>query len=174
MRYEDELSNDEYGLSYDDLKYYAVSPDTEEMFTYNRAATKEHTLSSFIEEPSVNEEEQFASDEENDYDPNADFKMPELDDADQAKLQLGLESLEGILGENCHQPTAVDALMKFNYDIEKALDDILSKGSMQAYFPYMFLFSFLITFSLICLQFYSHPLILFCVFHKYSMFNPYV
>jgi len=131
MRYEDELSNDEYGLSYDDLKYYAVSPDTEEMFTYNREATKEHTLSSFIEEPSINEQEQFPSDEENDNDQNADFKMPELDDADQAKLQLGLESLEGILGENCHQPTAVDALMKFNYDIEKALDDILSKGGRQ-------------------------------------------
>ena len=45
------------------------------------------------------------------------------------KLQNGLESLEGILGDNCHRPTAVDALMKFNYDIEKALDDILSKGS---------------------------------------------
>ena len=59
---------------------------TEEMFTYNREATKEHTLSSFIEEPSINEQEQFASDEENDNDQNADFKMPELDDADQGNF----------------------------------------------------------------------------------------
>ena len=47
-----------------------------------------------------------------------------------AKLQSGLEALEGILGDNCHQPTAVNALMKFNYDVEKALDDILSRGTI--------------------------------------------
>ena len=47
-----------------------------------------------------------------------------------AKLQSALENLEGILGDNCHQPTAVDALMKFNYDVEKALDEILSKGAL--------------------------------------------
>ena len=63
----------------------------EEMFIYNREAVKEHTLSSFIEEPSTNEEEQFVSDEENVNDPTADFRMPKLDDADQSNFSYSTQ-----------------------------------------------------------------------------------
>ena len=60
----------------------------EEMFIYNRAASKDHTLSSFMEEPSLNEEDHEISNGEEDYCCNStsDFKMPTLDDASQGSF----------------------------------------------------------------------------------------
>jgi hypothetical protein len=39
-----------------------------------------------------------------------------------------LDQLQSILGDDCHEPTAVDAILKYNFDAEKALDYIFSKG----------------------------------------------
>eukprot|EP00794_Sanderia_malayensis_P004741 gene4741-5364_t len=132
MRYEDELSLDEYGRSYDDVQHYAVSPGTEQQFLYNRAEPK-HTLSSFMEEDQreYNEEDDaYESDDNNDAleDSSSSFKMPDLDDTSLAMLQSALEHLEGILGDFFHKPTAVTAVMKHNYNADKALNEILNKG----------------------------------------------
>lgn len=56
------------------------------MFTYNRAAPKDHTLSSFMEEPGPNEEE-FDKDEDLLLE-CSDFKMPVLDDVNQGENAL--------------------------------------------------------------------------------------
>ena len=52
---------------------------------YNRAASKDHTLSSFMEEPSLNEEDR-DGDEDDCCDSTSNFKMPTLDDVSQGRF----------------------------------------------------------------------------------------
>ena len=47
-----------------------------------------------------------------------------------AKLSSCLDQLHSILGENLHEPTAISAVMQCNYDVERALDQIFSQGSI--------------------------------------------
>ena len=57
-----------------------------------------------------------------------------------AKLSSCLDQLHSILGETCHEPTAVEAVLKYNFDVEKALDDILNGGILAIFnFNYCFL-----------------------------------
>lgn len=130
MRYEDELSADEYGRSYDDMDSYAISPGTESQFLYSRT---DNTLSAFLESDIKEENEVSSDDEVHDHlqESDSNFTMPVLDDINSAKLESSLETLEGILMDNCHKPTAVKALLRFDFDVEKALNEILSKGGRQ-------------------------------------------
>lgn len=45
-----------------------------------------------------------------------------------AKLSSCLDQLQSILGDDCHEPTAVEAIIKFDFNAEKALDYIFEKG----------------------------------------------
>ena len=45
-----------------------------------------------------------------------------------AKLLSCLDQMHSILGEACHEPTAVHAILKHNFDLERALDQILGGG----------------------------------------------
>ena len=63
----------------------------EEMFTYNRVNSKEPTLSYFMEEPSLNDQDdQDELDEGNDNQcvSSSDYQMPELDDANQGIISF--------------------------------------------------------------------------------------
>lgn len=39
-----------------------------------------------------------------------------------------MDQLHSILGETLHEPTAAKAVLQSNFDIERALDQILSQG----------------------------------------------
>ena len=46
-----------------------------------------------------------------------------------AKLSSCMDQLHSILGETLHEPTAVTAVLQSNFDLERALDQILSQGN---------------------------------------------
>ena len=46
-----------------------------------------------------------------------------------AKLSSCMDQLHSILGETLHEPTAVAAVLQSNFDLERALDQILSQGN---------------------------------------------
>lgn len=46
-----------------------------------------------------------------------------------AKLSSCMDQLHSILGETLHEPTAITAVLQSNFDLERALDQILSQGN---------------------------------------------
>lgn len=54
------------------------------------------------------------------------YKLPELNDVDKAKLMSCIEEIRNIVGESCSDKRIVDAVMKNDYDFTKALDMVLS------------------------------------------------
>jgi len=56
------------------------------------------------------------------------YERPTLDPISQAKLQSCIEQLEDILGDSCHERTAVEAVLSNNFDVEKALNQLLNKN----------------------------------------------
>jgi len=125
---EDELSDDVYGRSLDEMDNYCISPATEAEFMFRR--DKNHTLSSFIgDESKIDEEEEGCNQiDEDGIDEVTDYKRPQLDPISQAKLQSCIEQLEDILGESYQEDTIVDAILYHDYSVEKALDQLLNKG----------------------------------------------
>lgn len=125
---EDELSEDVYGRSLEDTDHYCVSPGTEAEFMYRR--DKSHTLSSFIGNDAKIEEEKGEFDQEDFYDSgDVEYRRPVLDPLNQGKLQSCIEHLEDILGDSIHEKTIVEAILAHNFDVDKALNQILNKGS---------------------------------------------
>jgi len=126
---DDELSEDVYGRSLDEYDDYGVSPATEAQFMYRR--DRDHTLSSFIgEDQRIEEEEGEDADDSNLHLDDLDcYQRPQLDPISAAKLQSCMEQLQDILGDSCHESTAVQAVLASNFDFEQALDQLLHKGS---------------------------------------------
>ncbi|XP_031555843.1 HBS1-like protein [Actinia tenebrosa] len=129
--YEDEMSEDVYGHSVEEHDM-CVSPSTAQQFMYNRGNDNEQSnlFSNYMSGRfgSVEEEEEEEQLEEEDHLSNSqDYRRPQLDPISEAKLSSCLDQLQSILGDDCHEPTAVDAILKFNFDAERALDYIFSK-----------------------------------------------
>jgi len=130
--YEDDMSEDVYGHSVEDHDM-CISPSTAHQFMYNRGneEQKHNLFANYMEsrfgsvEEEVEEEQQ--SEEEDHLSHSHDYKRPQLDPISQAKLSSCLDQLQSILGDDCHEPTAVDAILKYNFDAEKALDYIFSQ-----------------------------------------------
>ncbi|PFX23383.1 uncharacterized protein LOC111333036 [Stylophora pistillata] len=129
--YEDDMSEDVYGHSVEDYDI-AVSPNTAEEFLFRRSNSRDPNLSAYMADrvDCVEEEDEEESDEE----PLAtsqDYRRPQLDPRSEEKLLSCLDQLQSILGEHLHEPTAVTAVIQNNFDIERALDQILSGGEKQ-------------------------------------------
>lgn len=45
-----------------------------------------------------------------------------------AKLLSCMDEFRSILGDHCDEVEATDAILRHNFDLEKAIDDVLSKG----------------------------------------------
>ncbi|CAH3021010.1 unnamed protein product [Porites evermanni] len=129
--YEDDLSDDVYGHSVEDYDL-AVSPTTAEQFMFRRSNSRDPNLSSYMADRfgRVDEEDEEESEEET-LASSQDYKRPQLDPTSEAKLSSCMDQLHSILGETLHEPTAVTAVLQSNFDLERALDQILSQGGKQ-------------------------------------------
>ncbi|XP_055547828.1 protein HBS1 [Wyeomyia smithii] len=56
------------------------------------------------------------------------YQMPELEEEDRARLISCMEEIRNIVGETVTDRQIVEAVMKHNYDFNKALDDILNSS----------------------------------------------
>ncbi|RMX54254.1 hypothetical protein pdam_00016929 [Pocillopora damicornis] len=129
--YEDDMSDDVYGHSVEDYDI-AVSPTTAEEFLFRRSNSRDPNLSAYMADRFGRVEEE--DEEESDDEPLAtsqDYRRPQLDPRSEEKLSSCLDQLHSILGENLDECTAVTALMQHNFDLERALDQILSGGEKQ-------------------------------------------
>ncbi|XP_035664390.1 HBS1-like protein isoform X2 [Branchiostoma floridae] len=121
--------DDVYGHSVEDD--YGVSPATEAQFMYRRSEAPR--LSSFIEESkkeSIEEEEEYDYDDHEDHDHSLSdsqtFQWPRLSDQNEARLRSCLEEIQNVIGDSVPQHVLVDTVMRCDYDLEKALDAVLS------------------------------------------------
>ncbi|CAH3108693.1 unnamed protein product [Pocillopora meandrina] len=126
--YEDDMSDDVYGHSVEDYDI-AVSPTTAEEFLFRRSNSRDPNLSAYMADRFGRVEEE--DEEESDDEPLAtsqDYRRPQLDPRSEEKLSSCLDQLHSILGENLDECTAVTAVIQHNFDLERALDQILSGG----------------------------------------------
>ncbi|XP_078681506.1 HBS1-like protein isoform X2 [Branchiostoma floridae x Branchiostoma belcheri] len=121
--------DDVYGHSVEDD--YGVSPATEAQFMYRRSEAPR--LSSFIEESkkeSIEEEDEYDYDDHEDHDHSLSdsqtFQWPRLSDQNEARLRSCLEEIHNVIGDSVPQHILVDTVMKCDFDLEKALDAVLS------------------------------------------------
>ncbi|XP_058823251.1 protein HBS1-like [Topomyia yanbarensis] len=56
------------------------------------------------------------------------YQIPQLDDEDRVRLVSCMEEIRNIIGESITDRQLVEAIMKHNYDFNKALDDILNSS----------------------------------------------
>ncbi|EDO47522.1 predicted protein [Nematostella vectensis] len=130
--YEDDMSEDVYGHSVEDYDM-AVSPTTAHQFMYSRGDNHPDLFSNYMggRFGSVEEEKEEEEEEENSLTSSQDYKRPQLDALSEAKLSSCLDQLNSILGDDCHEPTAVDAILKHDFNVEKALDYIFNRETKQ-------------------------------------------
>ncbi|PVD22801.1 hypothetical protein C0Q70_16057 [Pomacea canaliculata] len=121
MNYEDErYEDDEYdmGHSYEDR--YCVSPSTAAQFTFNRDRGVD--LSSYMGAEEIPEENADDISMEATTSPKQDAASK----ADQALLHSCLDELHNILGDSISEAVLTDAVVRHNYNLEAALNEVLS------------------------------------------------
>ncbi|XP_064546332.1 protein HBS1 [Drosophila montana] len=128
--------NDEYD-GYDDVYGHSVDDDcvspTDQQWLYDRARGQQ-SMSAFIKK-NKNIEEEAEDDDEDDDDEayqkarrdSESFQMPELDDMAQAKLSSCVDEVRSVVGDAVSERRIVETSMRFDYDIQKILDDILNE-----------------------------------------------
>ncbi|KAK2168907.1 hypothetical protein LSH36_13g08047 [Paralvinella palmiformis] len=128
LNYEEECDgyDDVYGHSVEED--FCVSPSTAAEFMYDRSQQQQHVLSTFMKkehEPNIPEEECEVDIDESPLQDSSSFIKPALNDIEQAQLYSCLEELRSVLGDNIPEHILIDAVLKANFDHEKALNSIL-------------------------------------------------
>ncbi|NXU76336.1 HBS1L protein, partial [Oreotrochilus melanogaster] len=110
--------DDVYGQSVEDD--YCISPSTAAQFIYSRR-DKPATLAEPLEE-------------DYDYegtDDTADDSSHQLTEVDRARLNSCLDQMREVLAESVPEQTMVQAVLDSKFDVQKALDFVLSQGNKQ-------------------------------------------
>lgn len=127
--------NDEYD-GYDDVYGHSVDDDcvspTDQQWLYDRARGQQ-SMSAFISKNKDIQEEAEDGDEDEDeaYQKarrdSESFQMPELDDLEQAKLSSCVDEVRSVVGDAVSERRIVETSMRFDYNIQKILDEILNE-----------------------------------------------
>ncbi|EDV38751.1 uncharacterized protein Dana_GF24953 [Drosophila ananassae] len=131
MDYNDEYDgyDDVYGHSVEDE--HCISPTDAQQWLYDRARGQQ-SISAFlsknknIEEEDPDEEDEDASFEKARRDSES-FQMPQLDEIEQAKLSSCVDEVRSVVGDAVSERRIVETSMKFDYDMQKILDEILNE-----------------------------------------------
>ncbi|KAM7359146.1 translation elongation factor EF-1alpha (GTPase) HBS1 [Cochliomyia hominivorax] len=131
MDYNDEYDgyDDVYGHSVDDDN--CISPTDAQQWLYDRARGQQ-SMSAFMRDNKDIEEEDEEKEEDADksYDKNRrdsdNFQMPVLNDVEQAQLTSCIDEVRSVVGDTVSEKRIVETSIKFCYDINKILDDILN------------------------------------------------
>ncbi|XP_034483693.1 HBS1-like protein [Drosophila innubila] len=127
--------NDEYD-GYDDVYGHSVDDDcvspTDQQWLYDRARGQQ-SMSAFINKnKDIQEEAEDGDDDEDEAYQKArrdseSFQMPELDEMDQAKLSSCIDEVRSVVGDAVSERRIVETSMRFDYNIQKILDEILNE-----------------------------------------------
>lgn len=130
--------NDEYD-GYDDIYAHSVdddnciSPTDAQQWLYDRARGHQ-SMSAFMRDNKDIAEEEEGEEEDEDADKSYDktrrdsdnFQMPVLNDMEQAKLTSCIDEVRSVVGDTVSEKRIVETSIKFCYDINKILDEILN------------------------------------------------
>ncbi|KAH8408084.1 hypothetical protein KR222_003048 [Zaprionus bogoriensis] len=134
--------NDEYD-GYDDVYGHSVDDDcvspTDQQWLYDRARGQQ-SMSAFISKNKDIQEEAEEGDNNGDDDDDGEdeayrkarrdsenFQMPELDELEQAQLSSCVDEVRSVVGDAVSERRIVETSMRFGYDIQKILDEILNE-----------------------------------------------
>uniref|UniRef100_A0A1A9W551 Tr-type G domain-containing protein n=1 Tax=Glossina brevipalpis TaxID=37001 RepID=A0A1A9W551_9MUSC len=131
MDYNDEYDgyDDVYGHSVDDDS--CISPTDAQQWLYDRARGQQ-SMSSFIQNNNDIAEEEVGEveEEEKPYEKlrrdSENFQMPVLNEIEQARLTSCMEEVRSVVGDAVSERRLVESCLKFSYDINKVLDEILN------------------------------------------------
>ena len=131
MDYNDEYDgyDDVYGHSVDDDS--CISPTDAQQWLFDRARGHQ-SMSAFMRDNKdiAEEEEEDGGDADKSFDKarrdSDNFQMPVLNDLEQAQLTSCLDEVRSVVGDAVSERRIVETSIKFGYDINKILDDILN------------------------------------------------
>ncbi|KAI9588173.1 hypothetical protein GQX74_004019 [Glossina fuscipes] len=131
MDYNDEYDgyDDVYGHSVDDDS--CISPTDAQQWLYDRARGQQ-SMSSFIRNNNDIAEEEVGEieEEEKAYEKlrrdSENFQMPVLNEIEQARLTSCMDEVRSVVGDTISERRLVETCLKFGYDINKVLDEILN------------------------------------------------
>lgn len=131
MDYDDEYDgyDDVYGHSVDDDS--CISPTDAQQWLYDRARGHQ-SMSAFMRDNKdiAEEEEDEDAEEEKSYEKSRrdsdNFQMPSLNDLEKAQLTSCIDEVRSVVGDTISEKRIVETSIKFAYDINKILDEILN------------------------------------------------
>ncbi|XP_013117019.2 protein HBS1 [Stomoxys calcitrans] len=132
MDYNDEYDGyeDVYGHSVDDDNS-CISPTDAQQWLFDRARGHQ-SMSAFMRDNKDIAEEEEEEEEEGDksYEKSRrdsdNFQMPVLNDLEKAQLTSCIDEIRSVVGDTVSEKRIVETSIKFGYDINKILDDILN------------------------------------------------
>ncbi|XP_037922499.1 HBS1-like protein isoform X2 [Hermetia illucens] len=135
MDYNDEYDgyDDVYGHSVDDDN--CISPSDASQWIYDRAKGQQSMSAFMANNENIEEEDEDEGCENGESSYNKkrrdseNFQMPVLDDLTQAKLMSCMEEIRNVVGDTTSDRQIVETVMKYDYDVAKALDNILNAPS---------------------------------------------
>ncbi|XP_017029781.1 protein HBS1 [Drosophila kikkawai] len=135
MDYNDEYDgyDDIYGHSVEDE--HCISPTDAQQWLYDRARGQQ-SISAFISKnKDIQEEEDDEEDEDTAFEKarrdSESFQMPQLDEIEQAKLSSCVDEVRSVVGDAVSERRIVETSMKFDYDMQKILDEILNEETQK-------------------------------------------
>ncbi|XP_073837180.1 translation elongation factor EF-1alpha (GTPase) HBS1 [Musca autumnalis] len=134
MDYDDEYDgyDDVYGHSVDDDS--CISPTDAQQWLFDRARGHQ-SMSAFMRDNKdiAEEEEDEDADEEKSYEKSRrdsdNYQMPSLNDLEKAQLTSCMDEVRSVVGDTISEKRIVETSIKFAYDINKILDEILNGES---------------------------------------------
>nr|AAO41445.1 RE29053p [Drosophila melanogaster] len=140
MDYNDEYDgyDDIYGHSVEDE--HCISPTDAQQWLYDRARGQQ-SISAFISKNKDIQEEEADEDEDEDAAfakarrDSESFQMPQLDEIEQAKLSSCVDEVRSVVGDAVSERRIVETSMKFDYDMQKILDEILNEETNKSAKP---------------------------------------
>ncbi|XP_030372270.1 HBS1-like protein [Scaptodrosophila lebanonensis] len=129
MDYNDEYDgyDDVYGHSVDDE---CISPTDAQQWLYDRARGQQSMSAFMSKNKDIKEEEEDEDDDEAYQKARRDsdnFQMPVLDELEQAQLSSCVDEVRSVVGDAVSERLIVETSMRFGYDIQKILDEILNE-----------------------------------------------
>ncbi|XP_075159400.1 translation elongation factor EF-1alpha (GTPase) HBS1 [Haematobia irritans] len=128
MDYNDEYDGyeDVYGHSVDED---CISPTDAQQWLFDRARGQQ-SMSAFMRDNKDIAEEEEEEDIEKSYEKSRrdsdNFQMPLLNDIEKAQLTSCIDEVRSVVGDTVSEKRIVETSIKFDYDINKILDDILN------------------------------------------------
>lgn len=130
MDYNDEYDgyDDVYGHSVDDDS--CISPTDAQQWLFDRARGQQSMSAFMRENKEIAEEEEGTQDADNSFGKDRrdsdNFQMPVLNEIEQAKLTSCIDEVRSVVGDAVSEKRVVETAIKFGYDINKILDEILN------------------------------------------------